>query len=89
MLASSIGFLFVTQMITSTQNITTLESFTEGITKHVNFIIHRTFSRLDPNYLIYGKFLEVRIGLFLLILSRLSVQWRMEQLMYFDVIFCI
>lgn len=28
MLASSIGFLFVTQMITSVQNITTLESFT-------------------------------------------------------------
>lgn len=28
MLASSIGFLFVTQMMTATQNITTLESFT-------------------------------------------------------------
>ena len=35
MLASSIGFLFVTQMMTSSQNITTLESFTEGINEHV------------------------------------------------------
>lgn len=31
MLASSIGFLFVTQMITACQNITTLESFTDGV----------------------------------------------------------
>lgn len=36
MLASSIGFLFVTQMITASQNITTLESFTDGITEKVN-----------------------------------------------------
>jgi hypothetical protein len=31
MLASSIGFLFVTQMLTSVKNLTTLESFVEGI----------------------------------------------------------
>ncbi len=31
MLASSIGFLLVTQLLTSTKNLTTLESFTEGI----------------------------------------------------------
>ena len=30
----SIGFLFVTQMMTTVQNITTLESFTEGIESH-------------------------------------------------------
>jgi hypothetical protein len=35
MLASSIGFLFVTQMMIAAQNITTLESFTDGITEHV------------------------------------------------------
>ena len=35
MLASSIGFLFVTQMMTACQNITTLESFTEGLTHRV------------------------------------------------------
>jgi hypothetical protein len=36
MLSSSIGFLFVTQMITACQNITTLESFTDGITEKVD-----------------------------------------------------
>jgi len=50
MLASSIGFLFVTQMITSVQNITTLESFTEGITKHVKSFLCRTFSTQDQKW---------------------------------------
>lgn len=36
MLALSIGFLFVTQMLTAIDNITTLESFTEGIKQSVN-----------------------------------------------------
>jgi len=31
MLALSIGFLFVTQMMTAVHNLTTLESFTNGI----------------------------------------------------------
>lgn len=36
MLAFSIGFLFVTQMMTAVDNITTLESFTEGIKQSVS-----------------------------------------------------
>lgn len=36
MLALAIGFLFVTQMMTAVQNITTLESFTDGIKNQVN-----------------------------------------------------
>lgn len=36
MLALSIGFLFVTQMMTASINITTLESFTDGIKDMVN-----------------------------------------------------
>ena len=35
MLALAIGFLFVTQMMTACQNITTLESFTDGIKERV------------------------------------------------------
>jgi len=41
MLALSIGFLFVTQMLTACRNITTLESFTEGIYEKVYYIILR------------------------------------------------
>lgn len=36
MLAFSIGFLFVTQMMTACENLTTLESFTNGIKQSVN-----------------------------------------------------
>jgi hypothetical protein len=42
MLASSIGFLFVTQMLTACRNLTTLESFTDGIYEKVPFSIVRT-----------------------------------------------
>jgi hypothetical protein len=42
MLASSIGFLFVTQMLTACRNITTLESFTEGIYEKVDLLLDRT-----------------------------------------------
>lgn len=42
LLAFSIGFLFVTQMMTSIDNLTTLESFTNGIKESVTyFVIHR------------------------------------------------
>lgn len=42
MLALSIGFLFVTQMMTAVDNITTLESFTNGIKQSVFVFLFRT-----------------------------------------------
>lgn len=38
LLAFAIGFLFVTQMMTAVKNITTLESFTEGISERVVYL---------------------------------------------------
>jgi hypothetical protein len=50
MLASSIGFLFVTQMLTACRNITTLESFTEGVYQHVLPPPRRTPFPVPPSW---------------------------------------
>lgn len=64
MLASSIGFLFVTQMMTACQNITTLESFTEGIYEKVIISLLRTLLLGHLEYKIFDKFLEARLGFY-------------------------
>ena len=62
MLASSIGFLFVTQMLTACSNITTLESFTEGVYKHVPPPLCRTPSPERPKSTTSGRFSAARVG---------------------------
>lgn len=75
MLASSIGFLFVTQMITASQNITTLESFTDGITEKVIIYFNLRIHLIDClRCRIYVRFLGVHIGFYQLILFRMIVR---------------
>ena len=85
MLALSIGFLFVTQMITACQNITTLESFTDGITRHVFFdFMARIYSIWGRLFRTWDKYSAQDTGFFLRILFLPNVRCRTGPLMYCD-----
>lgn len=84
MLASSIGFLFVTQMMTACKNITTLESFTEGIYQKVYRLSFRIPLIGIQVWRIFVKFLGVHLGFCQLIHFLPIVLWWMDQSTYFD-----